>query len=142
MGYRKEMYLLVRPIRLERFGEHMDNTFLDPFMEGAWMTKHGGKYYLQYGAPGRQICGYADGVLVGEGPLGPFTPQSDPLSFKPGGFARGAGHGATFQDHWKNWWHVSTVMLSVKNNFERRLGIWPAGFDPDGVKMIAIRRSG
>ena len=134
MGYRKEMYLL-EPDRYgwQRFGEHMDNTFLDPFMEGAWMTKHGGKYYLQYGAPGTEFSGYADGVLVGEGPLGPFTPQSDPLSFKPGGFARGAGHGATFQDHWKNWWHVSTVMLSVKNNFERRLGIWPAGFDPDGV---------
>jgi len=134
MGYRKEMYLL-EPDRYgwQRFGEHMDNTFLDPFMEGAWMTKHNGKYYLQYGAPGTEFSGYADGVLVGDNPLGPFIPQSDPISFKPGGFARGAGHGATFQDHWKNWWHVSTIMLSVKNNFERRLGIWPAGFDFDGV---------
>lgn len=134
MGYRKEMYLL-EPDRYgwQRFGEHMDNTFLDPFMEGAWMTKHNGKYYLQYGAPGTEFSGYADGVLVGDNPLGPFIPQSDPISFKPGGFARGAGHGATFQDHWKNWWHVSTVMLSVKNNFERRIGIWPAGFDSDGV---------
>ncbi|NUO01620.1 MAG: discoidin domain-containing protein, partial [Saprospiraceae bacterium] len=134
LGYRKEMYLL-EPDRYgwQRFGEHMDNTFLDPFMEGAWMTKHNGKYYLQYGAPGTEFSGYADGVLVGEGPLGPFVPQSDPVSFKPGGFARGAGHGATFQDHWQNWWHVSTIMLSVKNNFERRLGIWPAGFDSDGV---------
>jgi hypothetical protein len=25
-------------------------------------------------------------------------PQSDPLSIKLGGFVRGAGHGATFQD--------------------------------------------
>jgi len=134
MGYRKEMYLL-EPDRYgwQRFGEHMDNTFLDPFMEGAWMTKHNGKYYLQYGAPGTEFSGYADGVLVGEGPLGPFTPQSDPISFKPGGFVRGAGHGATFQDHWQNWWHVSTIMLSVKNNFERRIGIWPAGFDGDGL---------
>ena len=24
-------------------------------------------------------------------------------------------------------------MLSVKNNFERRMGIWPAGFDKDDV---------
>jgi hypothetical protein len=24
-------------------------------------------------------------------------------------------------------------MISVKNTFERRLGIWPAGFDADGV---------
>ena len=38
----------------ERFGEHNDNTFLKPFMEGSWMTKHNGKYYLQYGAPGTE----------------------------------------------------------------------------------------
>ena len=133
-GTRKEMYLL-EPSRYgwQRFGEHMDNTFLDPFMEGAHMTKHDGKYYLQYGAPGTEFSGYADGVIVGDSPLGPFTPQSDPLSMKPGGFARGAGHGSTFQDNSKNWWHVSTIMLSVKNNFERRIGIWPAGFDNDGV---------
>jgi hypothetical protein len=71
--------------------------------------------------------------VVGENPLGPFSPQSDPLSMKLGGFARGAGHGSTFQDNSHRWWHVSTIQISVKNNFERRLGIWPAGFDTDGV---------
>lgn len=134
IGTRKEMYLL-EPWRYgwQRFGEHMDNTFLDPFIEGAFMTKHNGKYYLQYGAPGTEFSGYADGVVVGKNPLGPFEPQSDPLSIKLGGFARGAGHGATFQDNFQQWWHVSTIMLSVKNNFERRIGIWPAGFDRDDV---------
>lgn len=121
----------------QRFGEHMDNTFLDPFMEGAHVTKHNGKYYLQYGAPGTEFSGYADGVAVSDKPLGNplgwFQDQSDPLSMKLGGFARGAGHGSTFQDKYKNWWHVSTIMLSVKNNFERRNGIWPAGFDKDDV---------
>lgn len=134
IGTRKEMYLL-EPDRYgwQRFGEYMDNTFLDPFMEGAEMTRHNNKYYLQYGAPGTEFSGYADGVVVGDSPLGPFTPQSDPFSFKPGGFARGAGHGATFQDNWRNYWHVSTVVVAVKNNFERRLGLWPAGFDRDDV---------
>jgi xylan 1,4-beta-xylosidase len=134
VGTRKEMYLL-DPWRYgwQRFGEHMDNTFLDPFIEGAHMTKHNGKYYLQYGAPGTEFSGYADGVIVGENPLGPFSPQSDPLSMKLGGFARGAGHGSTFQDNNNRWWHVSTIQISVKNNFERRLGIWPAGFDTEGV---------
>jgi xylan 1,4-beta-xylosidase len=70
---------------------------------------------------------------VGPSPLGPFTPQSDPLSIKLGGFARGAGHGSTFQDNNKNYWHISTIMISVKNTFERRLGIWPAGFDNNDV---------
>lgn len=120
----------------QRFGENMDNTFLDPFIEGSWMTKHNGKYYFQYGAPGTEFSGYADGVVVGSKPLFIGTdvkPQSDPLSIKPGGFARGAGHGSTFTDNAGNYWHVSTIMLSVKNNFERRIGIWPAGFDKDDV---------
>ncbi|MDD5508685.1 MAG: family 43 glycosylhydrolase [Bacteroidales bacterium] len=133
---RREMYIL-EPWRYgwQRFGEHMDNTFLDPFIEGAWMTKHNGKYYLQYGAPGTEFSGYADGVVVGSDPLfgNASEPQSMPFSFKPGGFARGAGHGSTFQDTWGNFWHVSTMAISVKNNFERRIGIWPAGFDSDNV---------
>ncbi|HEY0677916.1 MAG TPA: family 43 glycosylhydrolase [Chitinophagaceae bacterium] len=134
IGTRSEMYLLEGwRYGWQRFGEYMDNTFLDAFIEGAWMTKHNGKYYLQYGAPGTEFSGYADGVVVGDNPLGPFTPQSDPFSYKPGGFARGAGHGATFQDKWNNYWHISTMAISVKNNFERRNGIWPAGFDKDGV---------
>lgn len=134
IGTRKEMYFLEQDrYGWQRFGEHSDNTFLDPFIEGAWMTKHNGKYYLQYGAPGTEFSGYADGVLVGEGPLGPFIPQSDPLSIKPGGFSRGAGHGATFKDVNGHWWHVSTSIVCVKNTFERRIGIWPAGFDKDGL---------
>jgi hypothetical protein len=134
IGTRQELYLLEQErYGWQRFGEHSDNTFLDPFIEGAWMTKHNGKYYLQYGAPGTEFSGYADGVVAGPGPLGYFTPQSDPLSSKPGGFSRGAGHGSTFQDNLDNWWHVSTSIVCVKNTFERRIGIWPAGFDNDDV---------
>lgn len=118
----------------ERFGETQDNTFLNPFMEGAWMTKHKGRYYLQYGAPGTEFSGYGDGVYVADAPLGPFTYQDhNPFSFKPGGFARGAGHGATYQDPHGQWWHVSTIAIGVKNNFERRNGIWPTYFDQDGI---------
>ena len=136
-GTRKELLLLNdERFGWQRFGENLDNTFLDPFIEGAWMTKHHGKYYLQYGAPATEFSGYADGVAIGKSPLGPFEHQSLPLSYKPGGFARGAGHGATFQDRWKNYWHVSTMVVSVKNNFERRLGIWPAGFDKDDVMYM------
>jgi len=134
LSTRKETYFLEEwRYGWQRFGEYMDNTFLDPFIEGSEITEHNGKYYLQYGAPGTEFSGYGDGVAVGETPLGPFVNQSDPLSYKPGGFARGAGHGATFMDNSKNYWHVSTISISVKNNFERRIGIWPAGFDKDDV---------
>ncbi|MFM1879463.1 MAG: hypothetical protein RLZZ241_2329 [Bacteroidota bacterium] len=118
----------------ERFGEYNDNTFLQPFMEGAWVTRHNNKYYLQYGAPATEFSGYADGVYVSDQPLEGFTYQKhNPFAYKPGGFARGAGHGATYQDNFGNWWHVSTLVLGVKNNFERRIGIWPAGFDAEDV---------
>lgn len=60
----------------ERFGEHNDNTFLQPFMEGAWVTKHNNKYYLQYGAPGTEFSGYADGVYVSDDPLEGFEYQN------------------------------------------------------------------
>jgi len=118
----------------ERFGENNDNVFLQGFMEGSWMNKFNGKYYLQFGASGTEGRGYCDGVLVGDKPLGPFTyQQHNPFSYKPGGFARGAGHGATWQDKYGNYWHISTMVIDVKNNFERRIGFWPAGFDKDGV---------
>ncbi|MDO9260391.1 MAG: discoidin domain-containing protein, partial [Flavobacteriaceae bacterium] len=118
----------------ERFGEYNDNTFLKPFIEGAWVTKYNNKYYFQYGAPATEFSGYADGVYVSDNPLEGFQYQThNPFSYKPGGFARGAGHGATYQDNFGNWWHTSTIVLGVKNNFERRIGIWPAGFDKDDV---------
>ncbi|MDR1981228.1 MAG: family 43 glycosylhydrolase, partial [Tannerellaceae bacterium] len=60
----------------------------DGWNEGPCMIKHGGKYYLQYAAPGTEFRVYADGVYVGDHPLGPFVyAESNPFSFKPGGFA-------------------------------------------------------
>ena len=97
------------------------------------MTKRGGKYYLQYACPGAQYNVYCDGVYVGDGPLGPFAPcQSNPFSYSPGGFCPGAGHGSTLEDRHGNWWHTSTMRISVNHDFERRVGLWPAGFDADG----------
>lgn len=135
IGEKKELIRLHDDVHgWERFGEHNDNTFLKPFMEGAWVNKHKGKYYLQYGAPGTEFSGYGDGVYVADRPMGPFRYQShNPFSYKPGGFARGAGHGATYQDVYDQWWHVSTIVIGTKNNFERRIGIWPAQFDRDGI---------
>lgn len=119
----------------ERFGmNNDDSTTLAPFTEGAFMTKHNGKYYFQYGAPGTEFKVYADGVYVSDSPLGPFRYQEhNPMCYKPGGFVRGAGHGGTFKDLYGNYWHVATCMLSLKYKFERRIGIYPVAFDTDGA---------
>jgi xylan 1,4-beta-xylosidase len=120
----------------ERFGPNND---MEPapwgnFMEGAWMTKHKGKYYMQYGAPGTEFKGYANGVHVGDTPLGPFTYQKhNPISYKPGGFVIGAGHGNTFADKFGNYWNTGTCKISVKDRFERRIDMFPAGFDKDDI---------
>ena len=104
-----------------------------PYIEGAWMDKHNGKYYLQYACPGAQYNTYSDGVYIGDTPLGPFTlAENNPCSYKPGGFLPGAGHGSTMEDKQGNWWHTSTMRISVNHDFERRVGLWPAGFDADG----------
>lgn len=105
-----------------------------PYVEGAFMTKHDGRYYLQYAAPGTQYNTYADGVYVGQSPLGPFTRQaSNPFSAVTGGFITGAGHGSTVADRHGNFWHAATMRISVNHDFERRVGLFPAGFDKDGV---------
>ena len=58
----------------------------DPYIEGAYMTKHAGKYYLQYAFPETQSNVYGDGVLISDHPLGPFTiAENNPFSYKPGG---------------------------------------------------------
>lgn len=104
-----------------------------PFIEGAWMDKYKGTYYLQYACPGTEYNVYADGVYVSDSPLGPFTlAKNNPYSYHPGGFMPGAGHGSTMQDQVDNLWHTSTMRISRNHQFERRVGIWPAGYDKDG----------
>jgi hypothetical protein len=104
-----------------------------PYIEGAWMDKHCGKYYLQYACPGTQYNTYSDGVYVSDSPMGPFKlAENNPYSYKPGGFLPGAGHGSTMQDDQGNWWHTATMRISKNHDFERRVGLWPAGFDGDG----------
>lgn len=105
----------------------------DPFIEGAFVTKHNGKYYLQYAFPATQVNVYGDAVLAADKPLGPYSfCKSNPFSYKPGGFMNGAGHGSTIADRDGNYWHTASMSISVNNDMERRLGMWKAGFDADG----------
>lgn len=107
---------------------------VEPYIEGSWMTKHNGTYYLQYSAPGTIWKTYADGVYTSKSPNKDFVYQPySPFSYKPGGFIGSAGHAGTFRDKRGNYWRVATMVISVAHKFERRLGIFPAGFDADGV---------
>jgi xylan 1,4-beta-xylosidase len=116
----------------ERSGDYNDKSN-NPWIEGSWMTKHNGKYYLQYAIPGTEFKSYCDGQYVSDTPLGDYSLASNnPCSSKPEGFIGGAGHSSTFQDKYGNYWHISTMTISQKHMFERRLGLFPMFFDKDG----------
>ncbi|MEQ8556585.1 MAG: family 43 glycosylhydrolase [Cyclobacteriaceae bacterium] len=135
-GVRKDLINLVEEQHgWERFGENnFHPTLKEGYMEGASMTKYNGKYYLQYAAPGTQFNVYGDGVYIGDTPLGPFTyMKNNPMSFKPGGFTNGAGHGITVKQINCQYWHFSTMALASNSHWERRLCMFPTYFDDEGL---------
>jgi len=114
-------------------GDRNEKTSGPSYVEGSWMTKHDGRYYLEYSAPGTQFKTYANGMLVADKPMGPFTYQDySPFAFKPTGFVGGAGHGSTFQAADGRWWHMGTLSISQRHNFERRLALFPTSFNKAG----------
>lgn len=145
-GPAREMFRL-HPDRhgWERFGQDHsgglpNGTPIQPFMEGAWMTKVAGTYYLQYGAPGTEYNAYANGTYISKSPLGPweYAPWN-PVAYKPGGFVEGAGHGSTFEDNHGNWWNTGTPWLGHNWTFERRINMFPARFEADGQMWSSAR---
>lgn len=119
----------------ERFGEnHFHKELTEGYVEGPWMTKYNNKYYLQYAAPGTEFNVYGDGVYVGDTPLGPYRyAPNNPISYKPGGFANGAGHGSTVLGPAGQYWHFGSISISVNVNWERRISMHPLYFDRDGL---------
>lgn len=110
------------------------------YMEGAWMTKVGKTYYLQYGAPGTEFNVYANGVYTSDRPLGPFRyAPYNPVAYRPGGFAVGAGHGSTFRDRYGNWWNSGTSWIGYNWGMERRIVLYPAVFEADGQMRVSTR---
>ncbi len=120
----------------ERFGQDHKSD-VTPFLEGPWMTRHGETYYLEYSAPGTQWNVYADGVYTAKDPMGPFEYAAyNPISYKPGGFLTGAGHGSTVEDNQGGFWHFASMTIGVNYKFERRIGMFPAGFEEDGQMYV------
>ena len=51
----------------------------------------------------------------------------------------GAGHGSTVQGPGGEYWHFASMALSINVNWERRLCMFPAGFDKDGIMYVDTR---
>jgi xylan 1,4-beta-xylosidase len=150
VDYRNHFRFIGTPVELifshpEEYGWEVPGDYNSrkgqaPWIEGAWLNKHNGRYYLQYAGPGTEFKSYCDGVYISDNPLGPYELQPhNPFAYKPGGFSAGAGHGSTFQDKYGNWWHIGTMTISQKHMFERRLGLFPAFFDDTGILYADTR---
>ena len=119
----------------ERWGEA--NEYLtEAWIEGPWMFKRNGVYYLEYSGSGTQWLSYATGVYTARSPMGPFTyAPGNPLLRKTTGIVTGPGHGCAVQGPDGNWWQFYTIVMSNPPG-GRRLGMDPIGFDAKGNMFV------
>lgn len=105
-----------------------------PWIEGPWMVKYNGKYYLQYAAIGLEFSSYSHGVYVSDKPLGPFKySQHNPLTFKTTGYLLGAGHGSTFRDKNDQFWTVAMIPTFYGGRGGGEIVLFPTAVDAQGV---------
>lgn len=116
----------------ERAGEHHQNPEIC-CVEGAWMTKHNSRYYLQYSAPGTELKCYSLGCYQSEHPMGPFHYQErSPILTECGGLINGTGHHSVVEGPNGTLWCIYTTLVRIEHLFERRVAMDPVGFDPEG----------
>jgi xylan 1,4-beta-xylosidase len=107
------------------------------WVEGAWMFKRKGRYYLTYSAAGTENRTYAMGCAVSRSPLGPFEPQkNNPILRTTRGLITGTAHGCVVEGPHSSLWAFYTVRAAVVHGFERRLGMDPAYIGEDGELYV------
>ena len=117
----------------ERLGQNNEKNHGSSYVEGAWVHKYNGKFYLTYAVPGTETWTYCDGCYVADDPMGPFEfCDNSPVVFKSTGYMRGCGHGCVFLDKKGRFWKVGTSSISINHWFERRINIFPMKTDTDG----------
>ena len=102
-------------------------------IEGAWVFKRDGMYYLTYATYGTEDSRYCWCAMKGAGPLGPFVPQKrNPFFMTEKGLVTGTGHGSIWRDLSGDWWINSCVSVCAYHGFERLLAQDRLYFEPDG----------
>jgi len=121
----------------ERYGE-MNEYSEVAWIEGPWMLKHNGTYYLQYSASGTQWKTYANGYYTAKSPLGPFTyAPNNPLLRRTEGLVTGTAHGSIVEGPDKRLWQFYTIVLNNPPG-GRRIGMDPIAFDKDGNMSVRV----
>ncbi|HEY3376562.1 MAG TPA: family 43 glycosylhydrolase [Armatimonadota bacterium] len=121
----------------ERFGEFNQHVTF-PVLEGPWLNKIDGRYYLQYSGCGTQFKNYALGSYVADAPLGPFRyQQRNPILIQRGGLVNGTAHHSIVEGTGGQLWCFYTTLVGIHAGVERRIGMDPAGLDANGELYVA-----
>ncbi len=121
----------------ERYGEMNEYTDV-AWIEGPWMQKVNGTYYLQYSASGTQWKTYANGYYTSKSPMGPFTyAPNNPLLRRTDGLVTGPAHGSIVEGPDKHLWQFYTIVLSNPPG-GRRIGMDRVVFDKGGSMAVKV----
>ncbi len=121
----------------ERYGEANEYPMV-AWIEGPWVIKRNGIYYLEYSASGTQWKTYAEGYYTATSPLGPYTyAANNPLLRKTEGLVTGTAHGSIVKMAGKDeWWHFYTIVLGSPGG--RRIGMDKVTFDSAGLMYCTV----
>ena len=121
----------------ERYGDMNEYTDV-AWIEGPWLEKHNGIYYLEYSASGTQWKTYAEGYYTATSPMGPFTyAQNNPLLRKTEGIVTGPAHGSIVEGPDGNLWQFYTIVLSNPPG-GRRIGMDRVVFNSNGEMSVHV----
>ena len=121
----------------ERYGEMNEYTDV-AWIEGPWLQKVNGTYYLEYSASGTQWKTYAEGYYTAKSPLGPFTyAPNNPLLRRTDGIVTGPAHGSIVEGPDGHLWQFYTIVLSNPPG-GRRIGMDRITFDKDGNMAVKV----
>lgn len=117
----------------ERGGAYFQNK-KSGWVEGQWMLKHNGRYYMVYSAPGTEFPCYSIAAYYSdEGPLTGFKCQKhNPICVSKSGIVSGAGHGSIVHGPNNSLWAFFTITACATHPYERRIGMDPVFVDENG----------
>lgn len=119
----------------ERYGDANEYPTV-AWIEGPWIIKRNGIYYIEYSASGTQWKTYAQGYYTATSPLGPYTyAPNNPLTRRTDGFVTGPGHGSIIKGPDGNWWQFYTIVLQYNG---RRIGMDKITFDENGLMSCEV----
>lgn len=111
------------------------------WIEGPWVIKRNGTYYLEYSASGTQWKTYAEGYYTSKSPLGPYRyAPNNPLLRKTEGLVTGTAHGSIVKGPDDQWWQFYTIVLSSPPG-GRRIGMDRVAFDRNGNMSVTVTDS-